>query len=182
MARLKTEQIAPVFDELIARVDEAKVMQDQQEATSGLSRSEIEALVHKEANMSRAFEDETMIVQASQEGSVVTNEVKLGDTMRAFEHLLTQRREEMAALLEDLHQIDNEIAAATEDIRTTEIAAKKDGRRSLEEAFAEFAKEALEAKQNTLTDIKQARKEDQVAKRKIESLVKCLMEEDEGDR
>lgn len=169
MALQKSHLLEPVYAELIARVDITTVDEDA---------ASVEALMTEEADMSRSLDDEIMVLQTTlPNGKTVTNEVRLGDTVHAFEKLLQEKRQEMTTILEELHQVEVDMATAKQEILVSDAAAEQLAREELDASLAELKKEILAAKETTRQEFELARKEDQDEKRKFEAALKTLMED-----
>ncbi|KAF2479841.1 hypothetical protein BDY17DRAFT_326850 [Neohortaea acidophila] len=169
VALQKSHLLEPVYAELIARVDITTVDEDA---------ASVEALANEEADMSRSLDDEIMVLQTTlPNGKTVTNEVRLGDTVHAFEKLLQEKRQEMTTILEELHQVEVDMATAKQEILVSDAAAEQLAREELDASLAELKKEILAAKETTRKEFELARKEDQDEKRKFEAALKTLMED-----
>lgn len=163
MALQKSHLLEPVYAELIARVDITTVDEDA---------------MTEEADMSRSLDDEIMVLQTTlPNGKTVTNEVRLADTVHAFEKLLQEKRQEMTTILEELQQVEVDMATAKQEILVSDAAAEQLAREELHVSLAELKEEILAAKEATRKEFELARKEDQDEKRKFEAALKTLMED-----
>lgn len=135
------------------------------EETSTLSGPEKDALIQAEAELSKPLEENMCDIQKRQrDGAVTTKAFTLGYTMQTFEDLVERKRAEFASLLKQLRELDAEIAAAYEDILEVEHGqVGKKARRDLDRDLEALAQDALEAKEQTLAEIKQARDDELAA-------------------
>ena len=101
-------------------------------------------------------------------GNVETAEVKLGDTMRSFQQIAEQKRTELEGLLEELKNVDAEIAKARKDIVETENRDVNNAKKELKTQLDKLIKEAGAVKGQTLADVKKARQDDQAAKSEMQ--------------
>ena len=166
----------PVYDALIARVDGVDIKGQPLNVPSLPSKDEINALAEEDLALTKPVDDELMTIQnCRKNGSVETKEVKLGDTMHPFKKLVDQKRAELEGLLEELKDVDAEIAAARKDVTETEQCEVKKAKKELNAELESLIDQASAIKEQTLAEVKKARQEGQAAKvemrRKIDELM-----------
>lgn len=112
-------------------------------------------------------------------GKSYEREVKLGETMQKFEKLVEKKRSELKSLLEELGNVDDEIAVARRDIVNVERVEGGKLRRQFHSDMDALAKTALEAKERTVAHVAQARKAERAAaddeKRNLQELFGSLL-------
>lgn len=176
MAGYTAQQLEPVCNALIARVEGLNVNGQPLDNTSTLSTAEREAFIQSETELSKPLEEQTLTVQNRQKNG--TMEVKLGHLMHAFENLVEQKRTRLQDLFKELRQVDVEMATAYKDVLDTESGAVNKERRQLDRDLDALAQEAYEAKEQTLAEVKQAREDEHAAatdeKRRLDSFLNSL--------
>ena len=160
-AASRGHQLEPVYDTLIARVDGLSV-NGQPLLISGMpTKGDIESLVGEDLELSKPLSEARMTIEyARKSGKVESKEVKLGDTINAFQKLVEQKRAELGSLLNDFSDVNDELAATKKDIMHAEAKEVKHEKSKLNAELLKLAEEAKVIKEQTLTDIKNARKED----------------------
>lgn len=143
---------------------------------NSLSAADIEDLVARESQLSKPLGEEKITIQSrKKDGTSRAVDIKLGPMLRHFENLLEKTQAEVMVLRKQVREIDVEIAEAYQDAVKTEQSDGKKARRELETDLEALAKEADEAKEQTLADIKQAREAEKRAaeeeKRKLNALL-----------
>ncbi|KAK3686323.1 monothiol glutaredoxin grx5 [Vermiconidia calcicola] len=175
-AAAKGSQLEPVYDELVARVDDLNVDGQPQ----GPGKAELDEVIAVDAALSKPLDEERMTIQNHRRnGTVETKEIKLGDTMLAFEKLLERKRSELESLLEDLSETDAEIMATKRSIVDTEKKAVKTIKDALGTELASFMQQAESIKKHTAAAIEKAQKEEKAENkeknRKLEELIKQMI-------
>ncbi|KAK3706004.1 hypothetical protein LTR37_012998 [Vermiconidia calcicola] len=172
----KSSQLEPVYDELIARVDGLNV--DGQPPRPG--KAELDEVIAVDAALSKPMDEERMTIQNHRRnGAVETKEIKLGDTMLAFEKLVEKKRSELESLLQDLSEVDAEIVATKQSIVDNEKKAVKKMKDALGAELASFMQQAESIKKHTMAAIEKAQKEEKAENkeknRKLEELIKQMI-------
>ena len=126
------------------------------------------------------MDEERMTIQNHRRnGAVETKEIKLGDTMLAFEKLVEKKRSELESLLQDLSEVDAEIVATKQSIVDNEKKAVKKMKDALGAELASFMQQAESIKKHTMAAIEKAQKEEKAENkeknRKLEELIKQMI-------
>ena len=144
------------------------------------SKANIDTLVDEDFTLSKSLDEELMTIQSHRrDGTVTTKEIELGDTMRAFEQTVKQRRAELESLAEELRGVNAGIAAAKNDVLETEKGDVRKARDVFNAEMDALAQEAYAIKEDTLAEVKKARKEDKAAtadtNRKLEEFMESML-------
>jgi hypothetical protein len=144
--------------------------------TTGVpTQAEINALVAADHELSKPLEDDVLTVRVRRTGKV--EDVRLGDTLDAYEVTVERKRAEIAELLEQLKVVNAEIAAAQKDAVHAENVEVRKVKKELDAQLDVFKDEAARIKQQTLDESKKALKEDKNAKKVFESKLNALYDE-----
>ena len=109
-------------------------------------------------------------------GTVKTKEVRLGDTMHAFQRLADQKQMELKSLFQELEHVDAEISATKDDIFETEQSEIQKLNKQLNIDLESLKHQASTLKAQTVAEVEQARKDDRAAKREVQRKFEELME------
>ncbi|KAK5163733.1 uncharacterized protein LTR77_010406 [Saxophila tyrrhenica] len=173
------QQLKPIHDELVARVDGFNVHSRTAEEASGLpTDADYDALGEDHAALSRLLDDDEMIVQTQhKDGTKTKKQVKLGDTMQAFEKMAATKRAELQRLCKDLKDVVAEISATRESIVATEASDVKRARKTFKAELASIAQDAGAVREQLHGEVEEARKDDQAFRAKIRKVFDQLMAE-----
>lgn len=174
---MQGEQLEPIYQELLARVDGLTVDGKPVQVPGLPSKAEMNALVERDANLFTLLDDEEMTIQNQRKnGSIELRDVRLGDTMQNFERLVDSKRPELEYLMHQLREAERDIASAYKAVVETELKDIKKAEEEFAEELASLEEEAGALKRRTRAKVEKARKEDQEAKvamdRKIEELIR----------
>lgn len=179
MAHCKSEQLDPAYNELTARVENTISSTVSSEQLLVTPNSELKGLMYEQIELSDPLEEEAITVRATRtDSTIVTEDVKLGDTMQAFQKLLGNKRVQFEKLLEELHQVDAEIVAVKKEIRTIENKEVKEVKRYWDDRLSRRAEEAREARDSTMAEVAKAVKKEKEAaeeeKRKMQEILNTI--------
>ena len=125
------------------------------------NNAEVEALMNSDRELAKPLDDERMTIQTRKRNGVVENrDVKVGDTMNAFQRLLENKRSELQGLLLKLQGVDDEIKESMTDIAQTESNEMKKSKNELNVVLEAMADKARSSKSQTKSEIRKAQKEE----------------------
>lgn len=144
--------------------------------TEGSLDVSVEDSVARGIDLLRPLGEETVKVQRQRkDGTSRAVDVKLGTLIQDFEALLEQTQVKVKTLRKKVHEIDLEMSTVYQDILDTERDEVKKARHELDLDLEALAKEAHEAKEQTLLEFKQAREEERTTgeeeRRKMNALL-----------
>ena len=157
-------QLEPVYNELIASMDNLAVGDATNSANEHGSHNQLHTLLEEQKRLANPLgEDKIEVHRVTANGSTIAEERKLSDTMKAFERVLETKRGELEAMLRELKDVNTEIAAVKQDILSVEQKEAKRLKRDLDNQVAGLTKETEKCKVTTLAEVDKARKEDKKA-------------------
>lgn len=170
------QQLEPICQELLARVEGLSARGQPLSGSNSLSAADIEDLVTRESQLSKPLEQEKITIQSrKKDGTTKAVDIKIGPMLRHFENLLEKAQVEVKALRKKVREVDLEIAEAYQDAINTEHGEGKKARHKFEKDIEALAKEAYEAKQQTMAAIAQVREAEKRAgeeeKKKLNALL-----------
>lgn len=179
MAASKGQELEPVYQELIARVDGLDIKGRQLDIPN-IPAKGIAELAKDGSALTKSLDHEKMTLQETRkDGTVTMTEVTLGSTMASFQKVVSNRRAELEGLLKELDDVNAEIAAAQNDALRTEEDEVRKANDELNGVLQATAQEAKAIKDETLAQVKKARKEDQAIQaelnRKFEDFMRSLV-------
>lgn len=168
-----------MYNELIARVATVAVDSAENYNVDPQPTHRMTDLVAEHARLANPLsEDKIEIQRTKADGSKVAEERKLSETMQVFERTLEQKRSELEQLLQELEDVDAEIAATRRNILAVEQKDVKRLKHELDTHVAALLGEAEASKAATLGEIEKARKEEKRAadaqNKKFEELMKTM--------
>lgn len=143
------------------------------------SKGQLKALADEHTRLANPLgEDKIAIQRTGAGGTKIVEERKLFDTMQRFERGLQNKRSELQSLLDELKDIDTEIATVKQDVLAVEQKQVKKLKRDLDAQVASLVEEAEASQKTVLAEVEKARKQERtnvdVQNKKFEELLKTM--------
>ena len=179
MTECRGQRLQPIYNELIARVDGLDVNGNRLEDAGISMKTQVNALAQESSALSKPIGEEEITLQIERESGVIESEnIKLKDTIHGFRKLTDQTRAKLMHYLQELQDIDAEIAAAKQAVVQTEDGEVKKAKEDYKAELVALGEEARACKQQTLAEVSQSRKQDKAwnleTNRKVEEFMKAL--------
>lgn len=154
VATSTAQDLEPICDQLIARVDRLSVDGVLHDGAILLSPLERDQLAKADAMLTKPFAEETVSVRVRQpDGTHAEFEVKLEDTIRKFGKLLAKAQPKIDELLKEMRNVDTEIESVYQSIRKTEKREVPKLKQDLDVDLKSCIRAAADAKAATATHV-----------------------------
>lgn len=173
----KRNDLQPIHDALVARVDGLTVHGKPLATPGVVTKEELEARGEEEQALCSSIDEAYVRIQERRGDDYKIKDVKVGDTLLAFERTVESVGAEVEKLIEELGGVEDEIVAAREALVNAEENEVKEADQALLEELSAVCDEINDAKKNMEADIRKARKEDHAAKAEMDSKLEQFMRE-----